>query len=213
MSLSKNIRYLRKKQGWGQDLLAEKLGYKSYTTIQKWESGVSEPPLKSLHVLANLFHVDINDLANVDLEAESLMNRTVSSFPAYNPTHKIPILGRISAGLPLYAEEHIEGYTYTEMNGGADYFALKVSGDSMNAARIYDGDTLIVRRQEVVENGQIAVVIVNDDEATVKRFYQNGTSITLMPQSTNAVHQPQIYDTTSTNVRIVGLVVKNEITF
>lgn len=213
MSLSKNIRYLRKKQGWGQDILAEKLGYKSYTTIQKWESGVSEPPLKSLHVLANLFHVDINDLANADLEAESTINRAASSIPAYNPTHKIPILGRISAGLPLYAEEHIEGYTYTEMNGGAEYFALKVNGDSMNAARIYDGDTLIVRRQEVVENGQIAVVIVNDDEATVKRFYQNGSSVTLMPQSTNSVHQPQMYDTATTNVRIVGLVVKNEITF
>lgn len=213
MSLSKNIRYLRKKQGWGQDILADKLGYKSYTTIQKWESGVSEPPLKILHVLANLFHVDINDLANVDLEAESMMNRPTVSFPAYNPTHKIPILGRISAGLPLYAEEHIEGYTYTELNGGAEYFALKVNGDSMNAARIYDGDTLIVRRQEVAENGQIAVVIVNDDEATVKRFYQNGNSITLMPQSTNAIHQPQIYDTATTNVRIVGLVVKNEITF
>lgn len=213
MSLAKNIRYLRKKQGWGQDALAEKLGYKSYTTIQKWESGVSEPPLKSLHVLANLFHVDINDLANVDLDAESMMNRSAPSFPSYNPTHQIPILGRISAGLPLYAEEHIEGYTYTELNGGAEYFALKVNGDSMNAARIYDGDTLIVRRQEVVENGQIAVVIVNDDQATVKRFYQNGSTITLMPQSTNAIHQPQIYDTATTNVRIVGLVVKNEITF
>lgn len=213
MSLSKNIRYLRKKQGWGQDILAEKLGYKSYTTIQKWESGVSEPPLKSLHVLASLFHVDINDLANVDLEEASILNRPVPSFPSYNPTHQIPILGRISAGLPLYADEHIEGYTYTELNGGAEYFALKVSGDSMNAARIYDGDTLIVRRQEVVENGQIAVVIVNDDEATVKRFYKNGSSVTLMPQSTNAAHQPQIYNTATTNVRIVGLVVKNEITF
>ena len=68
MSLSKNIRYLRKKQGWGQDLLAEKLGYKSYTTIQKWESGVSEPPLKIVHALADLFNVDITDLTNSDLE-------------------------------------------------------------------------------------------------------------------------------------------------
>lgn len=127
--------------------------------------------------------------------------------------HRIPILGRISAGLPLYAEEHIEGYTYTELNGGAEYFALRVTGDSMTAARIHDGDTLIVRCQDVVENGEIAVVIVGDDEATVKRFYQNGTSVTLMPQSTNPVHQPQIYDTRETNIRVVGLVVKNEISF
>ena len=71
MALSRNIRYLRKKQGWGQDTLAEKLGYKSYTTIQKWESGVSEPPLKVIHELAALFNVDINDLANIDLEFRS----------------------------------------------------------------------------------------------------------------------------------------------
>jgi len=209
MSLARNIRFLRKKQGWGQDVLAEKLGYKSYTTIQKWESGVSDPPLKILHKLANLFHVDINDLANADLEFGFSVN-----YPAiqdYNPTHKIPILGRISAGLPLYAEEHIEGYTYTTLNGGAEYFALKVKGDSMNAARINDGDTLIVRRQDVIDNGQVAVVIVGDDEATVKRFYQNGSSVTLMPQSTNPIHQPQIYDTKTINIRILGLVVKNEI--
>lgn len=68
MYLARNIRYLRKKQGWGQDTLAEKLGYKSYTTIQKWESGVSEPPLKIVHVLADLFNVDITDLTNSDLE-------------------------------------------------------------------------------------------------------------------------------------------------
>lgn len=68
MAIGQNIRYLRRKQGWGQEILAEKLGYKSYTTIQKWESGVSEPPLKVVHALADLFHVDINDLAGADLE-------------------------------------------------------------------------------------------------------------------------------------------------
>lgn len=74
MALAQNIRYLRKKQGWGQDALAEKLGYKSYTTIQKWESGVSEPPLKVVHQLAALFNVDINDLTNCDLESGSTLN-------------------------------------------------------------------------------------------------------------------------------------------
>ncbi len=74
MALSRNIRYLRKKQGWGQDTLAEKLGYKSYTTIQKWESGVSEPPLKVVHELAKLFNVAINDLTNCDLEAGLSLN-------------------------------------------------------------------------------------------------------------------------------------------
>lgn len=79
MALSHNIRYLRKKQGWGQDELAEKLGYKSYTTIQKWESGVSEPPLKVVHELAKLFHVDINDLTKSDIEADSAVNAKASA--------------------------------------------------------------------------------------------------------------------------------------
>lgn len=126
--------------------------------------------------------------------------------------HRIPILGRISAGLPLYAEQHIEGYTLTDLNGGAEYFALRVSGDSMNAARMQDGDLLIVRRQETVENGEVAVVMVGDEDATVKRFYATGSTVTLMPQSTNPEHQPQIYDTEKTRIRIIGRVVKVEFT-
>lgn len=173
-------------------------------------------PADRLSAIANYLSVSPEYLMSGEdaiKKAPTLSDERNEGFQAYNPTHKIPILGRISAGLPLYAEEHIEGYTYTTLNGGAEYFALKVKGDSMNAARIYDGDTLIVRRQEVVENGQIAVVIVNDDEATVKRFYQTGTTVTLMPQSTNPIHQPQIYDAKATNIRVLGLVVKNEISF
>ena len=126
--------------------------------------------------------------------------------------HRIPILGRISAGLPLYAEQHIEGYTLTDLNGGAEYFALRVSGDSMNAARMQDGDLLIVRRQETVENGEVAVVMVGDEDATVKRFYATGSTVTLMPQSTNPEHQPQIYDAEKIRIRIIGRVVKVEFT-
>mgnify|MGYP000702336447 CR=1 FL=1 len=126
--------------------------------------------------------------------------------------HRIPILGRISAGLPLYAEQHIEGYTVTDLNGQAEYFALIVHGDSMNALGINDGYRIIVRRQDAVENGEVAVVMVGDEDATVKRFYATGDTVTLMPQSTNPEHQPQIYDTTKTKIRVIGKVVKVEFT-
>ena len=126
--------------------------------------------------------------------------------------HRIPILGRISAGLPLYAEQHIEGYTVTDLNSGAEYFALIVHGDSMNALGINDGYRLIVRRQDEVENGEVAVVMVGDEDATVKRFYATGDTVTLMPQSTNPEHQPQIYDATKTKIRVIGKVVKVEFT-
>ena len=69
MCLSKNIRYLRLKKNYSQDYVAQKLGYKSYTTIQKWESGVSEPPVAKLRLLADLLGVDINDIATKDIEA------------------------------------------------------------------------------------------------------------------------------------------------
>ena len=70
MKLGENIRYLRIKQGLSQDYIAEKLGYKSYTTIQKWESGVSEPPIKKLTELSVLLNADMNDMANKDLALE-----------------------------------------------------------------------------------------------------------------------------------------------
>ena len=122
--------------------------------------------------------------------------------------HRIPILGRISAGLPLYAEEHIEGYTLTELNGGAEYFALKVKGDSMNAIGIDEGRTIIIRKQDTVENGEVAVVMVGDEDATVKRFYSSGSTVTLMPQSTNPIHAPQLYDLAKTKITILGKVVE-----
>ena len=133
--------------------------------------------------------------------------------PPYNPTHRIPILGRISAGLPLYAEQHIEGYTYTELNHGGEYFALRVAGDSMTAARINEGDILIVRRQDIVENGEIAVVLVDGDDATVKRFYRDGDTVTLSPQSYNPAHDLQIYNIKKTAVKILGRVVQNQISY
>lgn len=202
--MANRIRELRKQKGITMKQLGAVVGL-AESTISQYENGKREPDNETLLRFGEYFGVTVGYLLGVEDAQPEII--------PYSPTHRIPILGRISAGLPLYAEEHIEGYTYTELNGGAEYFALQVSGDSMNAARIQEGDTLIVRRQDVVENGEIAVVIVGDDEATVKRFYKSGSIVTLMPQSTNPSHQPQIYDTKQTSIRIVGLVVKNEISF
>lgn len=67
MCLGENIRFLRTKKGYSQDDIANMLGYKSFTTIQKWESGVSEPPLKALKKLSEIFNIDMNDLATKKL--------------------------------------------------------------------------------------------------------------------------------------------------
>ncbi len=99
----------------------------------------------------------------------------------------------------------------TELNSGAEYFALRVTGDSMTAARIYDGDILVIRRQEQVENGQIAVVLVNGEDATVKKYYRTDTMVSLAPQSLNPEHQMQIYEISKTEIKVLGLVVQNVI--
>lgn len=158
-----------------------------------------------------LRHVDPDQPISLKTKAPEFKNEILDAGFPYHPTHRIPILGRISAGKPLFAEEHIEGYTYTELNGGGEYFALRVVGDSMNAARINDGDLLIVRQQEEVENGQIAVVMVDSQDATVKKYYRNGDSVSLVPQSFNPKHEMQVYDLHSTAIKVLGLVVQNVI--
>lgn len=190
----------------------------SASMVSQWRMGITKSYTRRLPEIADALGTTTEYL----LTGNGPKKRAVSNLDTTLPKgaepidpqtfHRIPILGRISAGLPLYAEQHIEGYTLTDLNGGAEYFALRVSGDSMNAARMQDGDLLIVRRQETVENGEVAVVMVGDEDATVKRFYATGSTVTLMPQSTNPEHQPQIYDAEKIRIRIIGRVVKVEFT-
>lgn len=204
MKIGDKIRMLRKRKGLTQTELGEKLGVKT-NAVSKWECGrVEDIPMSKVKAMSVLFDVTPSFLIDDEQLPSNATPLDVQSF------HRIPILGRIAAGLPLYAEQHIEGYTLTDLNGGAEYFALRVKGDSMNAARIQEGDVLIVRRQEEVENGEVAIVMVGDDDATVKRFYSAGNTVTLMPQSTNPQHQAQIYDLRKTKVKVLGKVVKVE---
>ena len=83
----------------------------------------------------------------------------------------------------------------------------------MNAARIYEGDVLIVRQQDIVEDNDIAVVLVNGDEATVKRWHRDGKYVILIPQSTNPAHTTQIYDPEQVNIKVLGKVVRSLVEF
>lgn len=200
------------------DEYGERLGKND---LSQYVSGKTEPGQKKLFVLGKALGVNPTWLLGLDVSKEfEESNVAECRHPnkdigiPYNPIiHKIPILGRVSAGLPLYADENIEGYTYTEHNGGAEYFALRVKGDSMNAAHIDNGSTLIVRRQPEVENGEIAVVRVNKEDATVKRFRQDEDFVQLIPQSFNPEHQIQIYDLKTTDIEIIGKVVESKTEF
>lgn len=211
MTTGDKIRNARTQAKMSQTELATHLKI-SKQLMYKYENNiVKNIPLETLQEIGRILDVDAAYLAGFSPKTDH------SPLPAdaypYAPTHRIPILGRISAGLPLYAEENIEGYMYTELNHGGEYFGLRVEGDSMNAARINEGDVLVIRRQDIVEDGEIAVVLVGNDEATVKRFYRDDNIVTLMPQSYNPEHKPQVYDLRYTPVRILGKLVQNIISY
>ena len=100
----------------------------------------------------------------------------------------VPLIGRIAAGAPLLADDHVEEYLAVPAGfaGDTEHFALRVIGDSMVDAGIFDGDVVVVRRQDVAEDGAIVVALMAgqaEDEATVKRLRRKGSRITLVPEN------------------------------
>lgn len=119
--------------------------------------------------------------------AEQLLSE-VPSIPSsaipYSPAgHLAPILGRIPAGYPCFAANEIEGYSPIDYADAENYFWLRVSGDSMINADIFDGDLVLIRRQDCADDGQIVAARVNGDEATLKRFRRSGDTVMLVPEN------------------------------
>ncbi len=135
------------------------------------------------------------------IEKSPLKKRALSLSQQVKDFKEIPLLGTIRAGEPIFAVENLEGYypIPDEFSTGGEEFALKVKGDSMINAGIYENDVIIVNRQNVAHNGEIVVALV-DDSATVKRFYKKDGKIILHPE--NDALQDMIFD----NVILLGVV-------
>lgn len=120
-------------------------------------------------------------------------------------TASVPILGRVAAGYPITAVENIEGYVPVSENiiRGRELFALRVQGESMIDAGIFDDDIIIVNRTPVAENGEIVVALV-DDEVTVKRFYKEKDHFRLQPE--NDVFEPIIVDEVVLLGKVISLI-------
>ena len=178
MSFSENLRYLRKKAQHSQEYLAKQLNYKSFTTIQKWEDGTSKPSYAVIAKIADIYNVTVNAIMEQDLTIQ--------------PT-QIPILGTVRGGEPIYAHQQTLGYEAVELqeSQNGEYFYLEVVGDSMKEDRILPGDILYVRKQNTLDNGDIGIVLV-DDEATVKRVYFKNNQMILQPSNEN--YQPLVFD-------------------
>lgn len=147
----------------------------SEATISRWESGnIANMRRDKISLLANALKISPTDLINGN-----------DNFSCSSGV-KIPVLGFIRAGLPLTATENIIDYEEIseEMARNGEYFGLKIKGDSMSP-RFVEGDVVIVRKQETVDNGEIAIIMVNSDEATVKKFYKTATGVQLIATNPN----------------------------
>lgn len=193
------IKQLRLSRGMTQEELGEVLGVKK-AAVQKWESGQTQNLKRAtIKQLADFFGVSpasfiIDDDTYTDLSKYGIMPIE---------TQRIPLLGEIACGEPIFCDEDRESYVEVGTEIKAD-FCLRAKGDSMINARIYDGDIVFIRQQSMVANGEIAAVVI-DDSATLKRvyFYPEKSKLVLNPE--NPAYEPLVYIGDELNeVRILG---------
>lgn len=175
-----------------------KMIYISQPAYSKYEMGTASPNPETLKKLAEVLNVSVDYLIGNDVPPEH---------PGYV---RIPVLGRVAAGIPIDAIEEVidwEDISVDEVGSG-EYFGLQIQGQSMEP-KISDGDVVIVRRQPDVDSGDIAVVLVNGNDATVKRIKKSPQGVTLIPS--NPAYEPMYYsneEIESLPVTILGKVVE-----
>ena len=187
----------RKAIGISAEKLADMLGV-SPATIYRYENGdIEKVPGDRLGPIANALQTTPAYLMGW---ADSAGTVPANIIPMPE-TRKIPLVGAIACGSPILAEENIEEYVSIPKDLTGD-FALTCRGDSMINARIFDGDTVYIRQQDTVENGEIAAVLI-DNEATLKRVRLFDDHISLEPE--NPMYKPLVYWGEEMNtVRILG---------
>ena len=175
----------------------------SGAAISAWELGDRSPKIKPLQNICLYFGIDINSF--VDESSDTYKMALPSNILPLHKMKKVPLVGQIACGTPILAEQNIEDYIDLPGHIRAD-FALTCRGDSMELAGIKDGDVVYIRSQKEVENGQIAAVMVGDDEATLKRFYYDGGMIQLVAE--NRRYPPKVFVGDEINrVHVIGLAV------
>ncbi len=154
-------------------------------TFNTWCQGIAMPRMGKIQLLADYFRIKKSDL----LEIKKPNEQTIESKGI-----TIPVLGYVRAGYPIYAEENIIDYEEISktMAANGEFFGLRVCGDSMEP-RMFEGDVVIVRKQPDIESGEIAVVLVNGDEGTVKKIIKSQNGIMLVPLNSNCSYEPHFY--------------------
>lgn len=202
MFIGNNIRRARELKGLTQDELAKRMGYKSRSTIARIENGDNDVSQSKLKKFAEILDVSIDFLLD-DGKDKASVSRPKGV--------RIPVLGNVAAGIPITAVTDVEDWEEIpeKLASSGTYFALRIKGQSMEP-RIKNGDVVIVRQQSDVDTGDVAIVLVNGDEATVKEVKKLDTGIMLIGWNT-AVYSPRFYsakDIKSLPVKIIGKVVE-----
>jgi repressor LexA len=205
IKIGQRLKEARLLRGYTQEELGKSLGLNK-STIQRYETGkISSPKLPVLQAFANQLNVNPGWLVLKSDERELPVSKDVFSYSNIMPLkkHKIPLLGEIACGEPIFAAEDRESYVEIGTDVRAD-FCLRANGDSMINARINDGDIVFIRSQPMVENGEIAAVIIGD-EATLKRVYYNQAEGQLVLNPENPAYSPLVYTGEQLNsIRILG---------
>lgn len=200
------LRELRLLHGYSQAALSKKIGV-SKSSVNMYERNEREPGIETLEAIADVFNVDLDYL----LGKSDVKNRyPITDFINNLSPVQIPVLGSVPAGIPIEAIQDI--LDYEEISGelarSGEFIALRIKGDSMEP-KFSEGDVVIIRRQEQVENGEIAIVMVNGNDATVKKFYKTDAGVTLIgtnPSFTPLTFTPEQVETLP--VRVIGKVVE-----
>lgn len=193
------LEYLRKEKELSQNDIGNILGITSQA-VGLYEKEKRDIPNEYLIKLATYFGVSIDYI----LGKSDIRNTNISNSKQF---YMCPVYGKISAGIPNWAEECLEGYLPIDPNmfgiiNPEECFFLRVDGESMNK-EIRNGAYALIRKQDIVENGEICAVLVNGFEATLKKFSKQGDLVILEPMSNDPSFTTQVYNQ-NTQIKILG---------
>ncbi len=179
---SERLKYLMDAKNLKQSDIIERVNamgeYISKSALSQYVNGQSTPDQRKLTILSKALDVsEVWLMGYGDMELKNIKN-IIFFKPS---TKKIPVIGTIAAGEPILAVENIEEYIDLDEKISAD-FALRVKGDSMVGANIFDGDIVFIRKQSDVDDGEIAAVII-DDSATLKRVFKFENQVILRAEN------------------------------
>lgn len=204
MTFGQKVYTIRTELGMTQDELAKKMGYKSRSSIAKIENGERDVPRKLIGELARALETDPAYLMEWGEQREETFEDIAARYGLMPVKKKrFPMLGEIACGEPIFADEDKESCVTADTDIDAD-FCLRAKGDSMVNARIHDGDIVFVKSMPIVENGDIAAVVI-DDEATLKRVYYYPEKGKLILTPENPRYEPFVFTGEELNsIRILG---------